>query len=199
MSPPDPAWRDVPAEDPARDRGRRGDGRRNASSSVRPCRIHGSATSSSNSASCGYRPLRIRPYRRWSSVLVAAVWTRDGRSWQWLGEADAERLRSRDADLRREGYVPIDVSVTCRGGWVTASLHGRLGASRCRGYGGPSDRRAPRRAGTAGAGGPGRGEIQLPDRQVSSSTTRGSLTVQPVDPAEGPAEVHHAAVPWPCR
>ena len=50
------------------------------------------------------------------SVLVAAVWTRDGRPWQWLGEADAERLRSRDAELRREGYVPIDVSVTVLGG-----------------------------------------------------------------------------------
>ena len=85
-------------------------------------------------ASCGYRPLRIRPYRVGSSVLVAAVWTRDGRSWQWLGEADAERLRTRDADLRQEGYVPIDVSVTVRADGFATSLHGRLGASRCRGY-----------------------------------------------------------------
>ena len=56
--------------------------------------------------------MRIRPYRVGTSILVAAVWTRDDRSWQWLGEADADQLRARDADLRREGYVPIDVSVT---------------------------------------------------------------------------------------
>jgi len=62
--------------------------------------------------SCGYRPLRIRPYLLGSSVLVAAVWTRDGRSWQWLREADVEQLSTRDTGLRREGYVPIDVSAT---------------------------------------------------------------------------------------
>jgi serine/threonine protein kinase/formylglycine-generating enzyme required for sulfatase activity len=61
---------------------------------------------------CGYRPLRIRPYLVGFSVLVAAVWTRDGRSWQWLGAADVERLSTRDTDLRREGYVPIDVSAS---------------------------------------------------------------------------------------
>jgi len=62
---------------------------------------------------CGYRPTRIRPYLDGRSLLVAAVWTRDGQHWRWLGEADAELLRSRDAELRREGYVPIDVSVAC--------------------------------------------------------------------------------------
>ena len=60
---------------------------------------------------CGYRPTRIRPYLDGRSLLVAAVWTRDARPWQWLGDADAEQLRARDAELRREGYVPIDVSV----------------------------------------------------------------------------------------
>ena len=64
---------------------------------------------------CGYRPLRIRPYRVGFSVLVAAVWTRDGRSWQWLGAADVERLSTRDSGLRREGYVPIDVSTALWG------------------------------------------------------------------------------------
>ena len=62
---------------------------------------------------CGYRPTRIRPYLDGRSLLVAAVWTRDGHHWQWLGEADAESLRSRDAELRLQGYVPIDVSVAC--------------------------------------------------------------------------------------
>src|SRR5262249_46755709 len=62
---------------------------------------------------CGYRPLRIRPYLVGSSLQVAAVWARAGRPWQWLGEADVEQLRTRDADLRREGFVPVDVSVAC--------------------------------------------------------------------------------------
>ena len=64
---------------------------------------------------CGYRPLRIRPYRVGFSVLVAAVWTRDGRSWQWLDATDVERLTTHDTDLRQEGYVPIDASVRADG------------------------------------------------------------------------------------
>ena len=112
---------------------------------------------------CGYRPLRIRPYRVGSSVLVAAVWTRDGRPSQWLAEADDERLRSRDADLRREGYMPIDVCATLLGGWATTSLYGRLGARERSGHGGSPDSRAPWRAGTKSDDGSSRGEIQLPD------------------------------------
>jgi hypothetical protein len=65
----------------------------------------------------GYRPTRIRSYLFRSALQFAAVWTRDGRSWQWLEEADAEGLRTRDAELRQSGYVPIDVSVVgCRQG-----------------------------------------------------------------------------------
>jgi formylglycine-generating enzyme required for sulfatase activity len=63
--------------------------------------------------SSGFRPLRVRPYCVGSSALVAAVWTRDGRAWQWLGEAGADQLRTRDAALRQEGYMPIDVAVAC--------------------------------------------------------------------------------------
>src|SRR5262249_14554398 len=61
----------------------------------------------------GYRPLRIRPYLVGSSLQVAAMWARHGRPWQWLGEAGVEQLRTRDVDLRREGFVPVDVSVAC--------------------------------------------------------------------------------------
>ncbi len=62
---------------------------------------------------CGYRPTRIRPFLVNSSIQVAAVWTRDGHPFQWLGEADADLLRNRDCELRREGYLPIEVSVAC--------------------------------------------------------------------------------------
>ncbi len=58
----------------------------------------------------GYRPVRIRPYLAGEETLVAAIWTRDGRSWRWLTGVDAEELHARDAALRRDGYVPIDVS-----------------------------------------------------------------------------------------
>ncbi len=63
----------------------------------------------------GYRPLRIRPHRVGPSLQVAAVWIRDGRSWEWLGEADVEDIRTRDTELGRQGYVPVDVSVTRSG------------------------------------------------------------------------------------
>ena len=63
----------------------------------------------------GYRPIRIRPYRLGASVMVAAVWARDGRDWQWIGEVDPERLLAKDGELRGEGYLPIDVSASSGG------------------------------------------------------------------------------------
>jgi len=62
---------------------------------------------------CGYRPRRVRPYLAGRSLLVAAVWARDGLPWHWLADADPDQLRSRDAELRGEGFVPIDVAVGC--------------------------------------------------------------------------------------
>ena len=38
---------------------------------------------------------------------------RDGLPWHWLADADPEQLRSRDAKLRGQGFVPIDVAVAC--------------------------------------------------------------------------------------
>ncbi len=64
---------------------------------------------------CGYRPTRLRPYFAGRSLLVAAVWTRDGRPWHWLADADPEQLRSRDAQLRGAGFLPIDVAAACAG------------------------------------------------------------------------------------
>ncbi len=64
---------------------------------------------------CGYRPVRIRPYLLSCSPTMAAIWTRDGRPWTWLSEADADLLSTRDANLRREGYIPVDVAVVCPG------------------------------------------------------------------------------------
>lgn len=63
----------------------------------------------------GYRPLRIRPYRVGTAVLVAAVWARDGRAWGWFEDMHAEELHARDEELRREAYVPIDVTAVHSG------------------------------------------------------------------------------------
>jgi serine/threonine protein kinase/formylglycine-generating enzyme required for sulfatase activity len=61
---------------------------------------------------CGHRPRCIRPYAVGGELLVAAAWTRDDRPWQWLGQSDVKELHARDADLRKQGFVPIDVSLS---------------------------------------------------------------------------------------
>jgi serine/threonine protein kinase/formylglycine-generating enzyme required for sulfatase activity len=58
----------------------------------------------------GYRPLRFRPYANGSAVHVAAIWTRDGRDWQCECGCSADEIRKRDADWKKNGYVPIDVA-----------------------------------------------------------------------------------------
>ena len=110
-APPNPAWRDVTAEIRRAIEAAAGmvEERFVLCQTLPYPRLHGVIEPLRG---CGYRPLRIRPYRVGTSVLVAAVWTRDDRSWQWLGEADADQVYARDADLRREGFLPIDVSVT---------------------------------------------------------------------------------------
>jgi formylglycine-generating enzyme required for sulfatase activity len=44
---------------------------------------------------------------------VAAVWTRDGRDWRLLQGVSADVLRQQDAELRKHGFVPVDVC-----GWL---------------------------------------------------------------------------------
>jgi serine/threonine protein kinase len=60
---------------------------------------------------CGYRPRCIRPYCVGASLMVAAIWTRDDRAWQWLDNADPDAVLKRDGELRMQGFVPIDASV----------------------------------------------------------------------------------------
>jgi formylglycine-generating enzyme required for sulfatase activity/tRNA A-37 threonylcarbamoyl transferase component Bud32 len=77
----------------------------------------------------GYRPIRFRPYAVAASslladspkpasrllaatrqLLVAAVWTRDGREWQLAQGLSAEDIRQRDADWRTKGLLAVDVA-----------------------------------------------------------------------------------------
>jgi formylglycine-generating enzyme required for sulfatase activity/tetratricopeptide (TPR) repeat protein len=59
----------------------------------------------------GYRLTCYRPYRTGPEVRVAAVWARDGREAVLAQGLSAEALLRRDAELRKQGLVPLDVSV----------------------------------------------------------------------------------------
>jgi len=61
-------------------------------------------------AECGYRPTRVRPWRQGALVQIAAVWLRDGLEFQIMTNATAEEMRSHDASLQSENFVPVDVA-----------------------------------------------------------------------------------------
>jgi formylglycine-generating enzyme required for sulfatase activity len=61
---------------------------------------------------CGYRPIRFRPYLHGQAVLVAAVaavWTRDGKDWRVAQGMSAAELKKKDTDARKEAWHPIDL------------------------------------------------------------------------------------------
>jgi formylglycine-generating enzyme required for sulfatase activity len=60
----------------------------------------------------GYRPIRVCPFGRGSGapVLVAALWTRDGRDWRLRPDAAAADVPVADAEQQRQGYRPADVA-----------------------------------------------------------------------------------------
>ena len=61
----------------------------------------------------GYRPTRLRLYLAGAEVRAAVVWLRDGRAWRSVQGVTAEEVRRRDAEVRRQGYRPVDVA-----GWA---------------------------------------------------------------------------------
>ena len=56
----------------------------------------------------GYRPTRCRPYADGKTLRVAAVWTRDRRSWRMAQDQTADEIRQLDNRHRNEGYLPVD-------------------------------------------------------------------------------------------
>ncbi len=64
----------------------------------------------------GYRPTRFRPYAEGQTLMVAAVWTRDGRAWRMAHNQSAEDVHQTDERNRKEGYLPVDVA-----GYLAAS------------------------------------------------------------------------------
>jgi formylglycine-generating enzyme required for sulfatase activity/tetratricopeptide (TPR) repeat protein len=67
-------------------------------------------------AACGYRPTRLRPFTVAGQpgapdrCLIAAVWVRDGKAWQYLLDAPADLVEKRDSQLRKAGLRPCDVA-----------------------------------------------------------------------------------------
>jgi serine/threonine protein kinase/formylglycine-generating enzyme required for sulfatase activity len=85
----------------------------------------------------GYRPIRFRPYATDSNVLVAAVWTRDGKQWQMAHDLSAQEAQKRNDEYRAQSFRPVDVTDYLAGGheryaalWVKDSNGNRAGKMR---------------------------------------------------------------------
>jgi serine/threonine protein kinase/formylglycine-generating enzyme required for sulfatase activity len=67
---------------------------------------------------CGYRPVRFRPFpagpkrsgTSTAGLLVAAIWTRDGKDWQLAHGLSAEEISKRDEGCRLQSLHPVDVA-----------------------------------------------------------------------------------------
>jgi serine/threonine protein kinase/formylglycine-generating enzyme required for sulfatase activity len=58
----------------------------------------------------GYRPVRVRPYEVDGALRVAAVWTKDGRDWEFKVCLSEAETREQDLVRRKRGYEPVDVA-----------------------------------------------------------------------------------------
>ena len=68
----------------------------------------------------GYRPVRFRPFTDGQELKVAAVWTRDRRSWRMASDLLAEEVRREDERNRQHGFIPVDVS-----GYIASNAAGK--------------------------------------------------------------------------
>jgi formylglycine-generating enzyme required for sulfatase activity len=59
----------------------------------------------------GYRPICFRPFAVADTILVAAIWTRDGQNWQMAHDLSAAELRKQESAKRQKGFLPLDVAV----------------------------------------------------------------------------------------
>ena len=71
-------------------------------------------------APSGYRPVRVRPYRSDTTLMVAAVWRRDGVKWKFASGMTADELQARDNEFRAAGFQPTDVA-----GWLAQAVDPR--------------------------------------------------------------------------
>jgi formylglycine-generating enzyme required for sulfatase activity/tRNA A-37 threonylcarbamoyl transferase component Bud32 len=59
---------------------------------------------------CGYRPMRLRPYRHGDQVQAALVWTRDGVGLRREVGLTEAALKTTNTEREREGFVAVDVA-----------------------------------------------------------------------------------------
>jgi formylglycine-generating enzyme required for sulfatase activity/tRNA A-37 threonylcarbamoyl transferase component Bud32 len=59
---------------------------------------------------CGYRPIRVRPYRDGPLVRVAAVWNRDSLGWSLALGLKANQAREEDRRQKHLGRQPVDAA-----------------------------------------------------------------------------------------
>ncbi|TVS21142.1 MAG: serine/threonine protein kinase, partial [Planctomycetaceae bacterium] len=62
--------------------------------------------------SCGFYPFRVRPFLDGTDLRVAAIWKRSANVTGWRFESDltAPSLHALDAELRKEGFFPLEVA-----------------------------------------------------------------------------------------
>ena len=82
--------------------------------------LHEFLTTAETLRQSGYRPVRFRPYADGQVVRVAAVWTRDGRTWRISHGLTADETRQRDERNKKDKFLPVDVA-----GYVTTDTAGK--------------------------------------------------------------------------
>ncbi len=68
----------------------------------------------------GYRPVRFRSYADGQVVRVAAVWTRDDRSWRISSGLTANEVQQENERNKKDKFLPVDVS-----GYTTIEKDGK--------------------------------------------------------------------------
>ncbi len=61
-------------------------------------------------SSCGYRPVKIRPFNTADEIRVAVMWVRDGAAWQHDANVSTEALQATDQERSRQGWLPADAA-----------------------------------------------------------------------------------------
>lgn len=59
---------------------------------------------------CGYRPIRVRPYRGKDCLQTSALWTRDARKWRLAEGVTASEMERIHHQMEADGYIAEDLA-----------------------------------------------------------------------------------------
>lgn len=59
---------------------------------------------------CGYRPIRLRPYRGRDSLQTCALWTRDARKWRLAEGVTVSEMERIHREMEADGYIAEDLA-----------------------------------------------------------------------------------------